>query len=161
MVVIDASVDDESAAATADATAAASAASAAASASGTSWLQLFASRADAAAYRTRAWAAQTDTARLTYDQARPGAPAAARSRSDLDKFNAQPQDVASPSPHFAVLVMLPLRVDHLTLPSTKPDPRRPAHIESVLQPSKTGSRWQHERASVAADAAWRTTELNP
>jgi hypothetical protein len=88
-----------------------------------------------------------------------------------------------------VLLLLPLNVDHLTLPSTKPDPRRPAHFESVLQPSKTGvciviflafllhysislsfvvccaysvqSRWSHERASIDANAEWRTTELNP
>jgi hypothetical protein len=58
----------------------------------------------------------------------------------LRQYNAQPQDIARVSPHFTVLLLLPSRVDHLTLPSTKPDPRRPAHYESVLQPSKTGVR---------------------
>jgi hypothetical protein len=58
----------------------------------------------------------------------------------LYQYNAQPQDIARVSPHFTVLLLLPSRVDHLTLPSTKPDPRRPAHYESVLQPSKTGVR---------------------
>lgn len=155
------------------------------SSSTSSWRAVFASRAEAAAYRQRAWAAQTDTARLSYDQAHPGHPRPAQSRSDLDKvraaafyragldgavstrscfqfqnnhgrfpteyiclfplhlfrqYNAQPQDIARVSPHFTVLLLLPSRVDHLTLPSTKPDPRRPAHYESVLQPSKTGVR---------------------
>lgn len=54
------------------------------------------------------------------------------------QFNAQPQDVSVPSPHFSVLVLLPMRVDHLILPNKRTDPRRPAHFESVLQPSKSG-----------------------
>jgi hypothetical protein len=56
------------------------------------------------------------------------------------QFNAQPQDVSVPSPHFTVLVLLPLRVDHLQLPNRRTDPRRPAHFESVLQPNKAGVR---------------------
>jgi pyridoxamine 5'-phosphate oxidase len=186
VVTIDCSAEEadaESAESSPDSVAASS------SSSTSSWRAVFASRADAAAYRQRAWAAQTDTARLSYDQAHPGHPRPAQSRSDLDKvcaaafrsscldvsfstrscfrtitimagfhrlplpapfffiyifffyqYNAQPQDIARVSPHFTVLLLLPSRVDHLTLPSTKPDPRRPAHYESVLQPSKTGVR---------------------
>jgi hypothetical protein len=49
------------------------------------WQTLFATREEAAAYRLCAWAAQSDTARLTYDQAHPGHARGTVSRSDLDK----------------------------------------------------------------------------
>ena len=89
VVTIDCSTEEADAEASESADSGAASSSAASSTSSTSsWRAVFASRADAAAYRQRAWAAQTDTARLSYDQAHPGHPRPVQSRSDLDKVRA-------------------------------------------------------------------------
>ena len=106
-------------------------------------------------FRLECWLKMPEDLRLTFDNAPPGRPKAAASHSDLDKYAPQVQDTISP--HFTVLLLVPTRVDQVLLPASKPNPKKPAHYESILQPSKAGARWLH----TLDGGTWVTTEINP
>ena len=60
--------------------------------------------------RLDTWRALSDAARLTFEWPDPGAP-----RADAARFEVEPPDPEHPSPHFCLLLLAPVEVDHLEL----------------------------------------------
>ncbi len=78
-------------------------------------------------------------------------------------FQAQVTSESVPSPHFASVLLYPLRVDYLKLPRPEDDTRgrmvRVQHHESLLQANKSQMRWLHTLDE--GSGVWSTVELNP
>eukprot|EP00455_Lapot_gusevi_P017087 TRINITY_DN1900_c0_g1_i1.p1 TRINITY_DN1900_c0_g1~~TRINITY_DN1900_c0_g1_i1.p1 ORF type:complete len:239 (-),score=35.98 TRINITY_DN1900_c0_g1_i1:74-790(-) len=109
--------------------------------------------------RSRVWRSMSDSIRLTFDSPPPGRPKPSHQQlSDLDRYEPQPMSAEVPSPHFVVLLVQPIKCDHLTLPSYQRDIRKPIHAESLLQPARQMIRWLH---TLQENGSWQTVELNP
>eukprot|EP00162_Nutomonas_longa_P010308 comp19834_c0_seq1/m.38423 comp19834_c0_seq1/g.38423 ORF comp19834_c0_seq1/g.38423 comp19834_c0_seq1/m.38423 type:complete len:237 (+) comp19834_c0_seq1:33-743(+) len=121
-----------------------------------------------ATLRTKVWKQLAPQERDDYANVSPGelfVDLKTESGTDRDLDLYTPQHLASdtPVPHFALLIVIPSRVDYLTIPPPVVDEVKPRHRdsprESLLQANKIPKRFLHTRNE--ATGVWEVNRVNP
>eukprot|EP00823_Brevimastigomonas_motovehiculus_P008471 TRINITY_DN7778_c0_g1_i1.p1 TRINITY_DN7778_c0_g1~~TRINITY_DN7778_c0_g1_i1.p1 ORF type:complete len:246 (-),score=53.99 TRINITY_DN7778_c0_g1_i1:184-921(-) len=115
-------------------------------------------------FRAELWSKLSPSMRQTFTSLHPGKVLVQQKLSDVDKFSAQSPSAFEPLSTFVVLLLCPLKVDHLILPSSTPsedDKSKPLHKNTKLIPRKPKESRRFVHTLNKQSGVWKIDEVVP